>query len=474
MEAKLNYEAGLYYSKTNQYAKSVDYLLKALGGFKKYDRPDGVAYTMNSLGSIYYTLGEKEMAASYYDQSSEIFLKRNDSLGLAVYYANVNKILLEEGKDDLARTQLKKAVRIFEKYHSYENEIIAIMFLGDLEIHAGNTAFAREYLDRAYKKSKDYFKNKIFQGHILLHYGHLYKDQKQTDKAIEYYHKGINIAGDAHIDQIALKQLSDLYIAQKKYEKGNYYLAKYYQVSDSLKGATVKSEIEGIRWNSEIKEQKYKNQLLNIQYEIEKQKRLNQTKTSIIIIFAVVGAIVVVSLLYRNKKRAFYISELEKKGLLEKIKSDEKIKKMHQEKYEYELDKKNQELVAINVLLLSKNQFLAEIEKVLEHNKNIGEIENELKKAIRKLNIQEKGWEQFKSAFEKVHPLFFKTIQTEYPQLSKTEIRICSYIKINMSNQEIAALLNIEYRSVIVARSRIRKKLNLKQNEELDELIKLW
>ena len=88
--------------------------------------------------------------------------------------------------------------------------------------------------------------------------------------------------------------------------------------------------------------------------------------------------------------------------------------------------------------------------------------------------IQEKDWIKFKEIFEKMHPSFYLNIEKNYPQLSKTEVRICSYIKIDLPKSEICTIMNINHNSLITSRYRIRKKLNLKSNDDLDEIIKSW
>ena len=56
-----------------------------------------------------------------------------------------------------------------------------------------------------------------------------------------------------------------------------------------------------------------------------------------------------------------------------------------------------------------------------------------------------------------------------YPKLSRTDIKLCSYLKLNLSSKEIAALMNISERSVESSRYRLRKKLGMASGQSFAE-----
>ncbi|TDS57926.1 tetratricopeptide repeat protein [Myroides indicus] len=471
LEAKINLKLGYYYLTYDSYTQGLEYAVKAQDFFQKHQMKKHIADTYQFFGSTYLFL-DNEKASSYYEQALEIYKQLNDSLGMASLYSSLSRLQLQKREYDQARSQLLSALQIFKNRNNALSTMMTLKNLGDIEISTGNVAAAKTYIDEAYQVAKE-SRDTLFQGHLLLHYGYLHQEEQNYNRAIEMYEKGLEQAGD-FIDIAVLRNLSDLYIQKNDYKKGNDYLVQYYQLADSLRGAKVKSRIDEVRWSSQVKEQEYQNKLLNTELEVEKQKRLSQTKTYAISILVICGIVFTVFSLYRNNKKSLRISELEKNKLAEKVKTEIRLKKMHQERYEYELDKKNRELTVINAQLLSKNHFLSEVEQIIDYSKDEGKISNELKTAIRRLNNQEKDWERFKTVFQKVHPAFFETIQTKYPQLSKAEIKICTYIKTNMDIYETASLLNMGHRSLITARSRIRKKLNIEKEIDLDEFVKTW
>lgn len=472
LKARINYEFGLYYSHKDNYPKSIEYLLSTKQYFEKNNEA-ALAQFYNMLGSIYLHMDDIKQSSIFHQKAYEISEKNNDTVGKAIHYANIGKLLIRQSDYKHAKEKLKSSFKTFEALKDTLTMIKVLTFLSDAELYSGNTEASISYIERAYNFTKS-FNDISLEGHILLHYGNIYEHNENYEKALYYYLKGLKMADCVYLDFGTLKTISNIYFKKNRLFDAYNFLEKYYQVKDSINGAEIKSQIESMQWENKLKEQEYKNEILKKNKEIDKQKYLNRTRVYFFLIITTLGIALLLALLYRNKKKSLLISLLEQKRLTEKAKAETKLKKMNQEKHEYELDKKNRELVAMNIQLLLNTQFLSEVEKVVENNVKAEDMEKELKQMIRNLDNKEKSWEKFKAAFQKIHPTFFATIQNKYPQLSKAEIRICMYIKINMDNNEIATLLSIEYRSLITIRSRIRKKLNLDKNDNLDEFVKTW
>lgn len=55
---------------------------------------------------------------------------------------------------------------------------------------------------------------------------------------------------------------------------------------------------------------------------------------------------------------------------------------------------------------------------------------------------------------------FQDKLKEQYPNLTAYDLRLCTYLKANLSTKEIATLLNITPDSVKKAKHRLRKKIN--------------
>jgi DNA-binding CsgD family transcriptional regulator len=83
----------------------------------------------------------------------------------------------------------------------------------------------------------------------------------------------------------------------------------------------------------------------------------------------------------------------------------------------------------------------------------------------------EDDWKFFEQAFNNTDREFLKKIKSVHVSLTKNDLKICAYLRLNLSSKDIAPLLNISLRSVEIKRYRLRKKLKLSHNEGLTEYI---
>jgi DNA-binding CsgD family transcriptional regulator len=83
----------------------------------------------------------------------------------------------------------------------------------------------------------------------------------------------------------------------------------------------------------------------------------------------------------------------------------------------------------------------------------------------------DEDWEHFAHHFDQVHVDFLKNLRERFPQLSASDLKLCAYLRMNLSTKEIAPLLNISVRGVEGSRYRLRKKLDLPNDANLTDFI---
>ena len=127
----------------------------------------------------------------------------------------------------------------------------------------------------------------------------------------------------------------------------------------------------------------------------------------------------------------------------------------------------SKELANYTMVLIKKKDIFNEITNDLKELKDYVKNDDSRKKLFQifqKLNqhkIGEEYMEVFDVNFEKVHHNFFEELKKLNPTLTKRELRLCAFVKMNLTNKEISPLLNISLRGVENARYRIRKKLEV-------------
>ena len=72
---------------------------------------------------------------------------------------------------------------------------------------------------------------------------------------------------------------------------------------------------------------------------------------------------------------------------------------------------------------------------------------------------------------QQVHPRFFEKLQSNFPDLTPNELKLCAYTRINLSNKEIARLLDVNSSSVEMARYRMKKKVGLEGQTTITDFI---
>ncbi|HAA21356.1 MAG TPA: LuxR family transcriptional regulator [Cytophagales bacterium] len=172
---------------------------------------------------------------------------------------------------------------------------------------------------------------------------------------------------------------------------------------------------------------------------------------------------------YRNQQQKLILAnqrELE----LTKIQSEKELIRVKNEQLQKEFKDKSKELAASTLNLVKKNELLREIKEQLihaENQKNLAPVVSIIDE-----NLNEQGnWEMFKEAFDNADTEFFKKLNELHPNLSPNDLKLCAYLRLNLSSKEIAPLLNISPRSVEIKRYRLRKKLNLTNDDNLTNYI---
>lgn len=200
--------------------------------------------------------------------------------------------------------------------------------------------------------------------------------------------------------------------------------------------------------------------------------------TIIVLLMAIIIALAIV-LLHKNSKT----KDEESSDILLKYASQEKamqteIHKVNTEniKLEKEIEFKRKEQMNIAISIIQKNQFLeklkAKIDEIILKPAATSEELVQLKKLILDNLSIDKERERFNIFINEVNTDFYLRLAKRTQGLSENEQRLAALIRLNLSSKEIASILNISTKSVEVNRHRLRKKMHLKREENLAELIR--
>lgn len=116
-------------------------------------------------------------------------------------------------------------------------------------------------------------------------------------------------------------------------------------------------------------------------------------------------------------------------------------------------------------------QLHQEIEQLQTRNDATSEKLEMLDKLQKNAILTEDDWNSFKDVFDTVHPNFFIILREKYQGLTQAEIRLVALTKLNMSTKEIASMLGISPETVRQTRWRLKKKMNLPDEVNIEDVI---
>ncbi|WP_111308706.1 helix-turn-helix and ligand-binding sensor domain-containing protein [Confluentibacter sediminis] len=173
---------------------------------------------------------------------------------------------------------------------------------------------------------------------------------------------------------------------------------------------------------------------------------------------------------YYRKQREKLLQKTQRELELKELENKQQLMSFNNEKLRQDIENKNRELGISTMSLIKKNEFLNHIKNELLRAKEDKNLRQVIKIIDKNLNNTD-DWHAFEEAFNNADKDFLKKIKAFHPSLTSNDLRLCAYLRLNLSSKEIAPLLNISARSVEVKRYRLRKKMNLEHDASLTDYI---
>ncbi|MCL5127333.1 MULTISPECIES: triple tyrosine motif-containing protein [unclassified Algibacter] len=173
---------------------------------------------------------------------------------------------------------------------------------------------------------------------------------------------------------------------------------------------------------------------------------------------------------YYKNQRERLLQKTTREFELKELENNQKLMRFKNDKLREDIEAKNRELGVSTMSLIKKNEFLNSLKKELEDVEGSKTIKQVIKIIDKNINHTD-DWNLFQEAFNNADKDFLKKIKGIHPKLTSNDLRLCAYLRLNLSSKEIAPLLNISHRSVEVKRYRLRKKMELPHETSLTNYI---
>ena len=460
--AQHNTLANIYIEKGN-YKIALIEALKALKCFEDINHESRKADTLKQIGDIESALENHQASIIYFKKAIEIYEKLDDKMYAAYAHNSLGISFQNQNKYKAAREHYNLAIKNSKEVENKISLSNALHNLADLEIINKNYTKAKTLLI----ESKNISEEENLQLNLVNAYDGLSKINYHTNNfsnALDYNDKAILLAKTIG----ALPHLKDLYqfhseilLKTNNAESAIYYLKESQSINDSLFDAKKSQQIEELKtiYETERKE-------TELALQEEEIKALNTKAENDKLIKSLYGIgmfsfITIAGLIYFSFKQRI------KKNKIEREKQEAILKK--------EIEFKKKELTSQTLHLVQKNTFIQELKENLEKIKKSPELFKvefrRLVMLLKKESAEEKDWEVFKSYFSEVHNNFDNKVKAIANDVSEKEIRLASFIRMNLTTKEIASMLNVLPDSVTKSKYRLKKKLALDKEANLTEFL---
>jgi DNA-binding CsgD family transcriptional regulator len=155
------------------------------------------------------------------------------------------------------------------------------------------------------------------------------------------------------------------------------------------------------------------------------------------------------------------------------LEAENKLKLQEYEKHilEIQVQTKATEVAGKSLSIAKQSEMIETIKKILDTESDLAQMKSKINKSIKVNAINKKEWESFEKNILQSNDEFVHRLTNLYPSLTSKDIKLCIYLKMNLSSKEIAPLMNISYRGVELHRYRLRKKLELHSDDNLSNFM---
>ncbi len=409
---------GILHKKQLDHDKALEVLEHARSIYARFDDRHGSAGVLNNLGVVYKSLGRYEEARACYVEGLRLMEQMGSERGIMSFNQNLGILENLEGRPDKGLEHCSRSLVI-------ANAI-------------GLAATQSEALNEIAKSL-----------HLL----------ERPQAALDSVDKAIAIAARASLldkEQQAWSTRGEVLEALGRHPEAIASLRTHVQLRDSLFSLEKAAAVDRLQVMYETEQREAT--IARLEEQAHYQQARKRWLRIGIIALAAAAIIIVLSLLQRRRReRQLHAAQL---GL----------QQAERQRLQEQLDHKRRELTEKALHLAQKNELMRGLEQDIKMIKDQHGHEA-LDAVANKLRFDkqiDRDWEQFTMAFTEMDREFFERLTARHPTLNTNDLRLCALLTMKLGNKEVAAILNVSDEGVKKARYRLRKKLELATEDDLE------
>lgn len=438
-----------------------------------------------NIGNLYSYQYDYKTAHKYFRRSIEINTKpykgqlgtsyrmlagnynHRDLMDSAFYYLKKSRAIFKEidYKEEYFTSNIQ-FVRYFlkrmdKKYH-FTNTKEELSYQDLITMAKQTTSFFKSDGNKHYLSESYYDLAKInfeFKKYILA--------KKYADTTINQAHK----IEKKHLESKTFELRSKIFEKLGRFDEALNDFKTYEKTQNEIYTDKKSKEIKEIEIANEFAKKKMKDSILFAKQKeilvLEKDKALAQNR--FIILLSIIGLVIAFFLIKNLRKRWLTERNLGKQFEKKLKQSDEQIYVLSSDKEK--LTQEVNELLTETLIHLNTKEKLAnDLVKLSDEEEGVT-----LKGIIAELKadkLEDSKILVLKKNIETLNYDFLNNLKNLHPNLTKTDIEVCSFIKIGFSRKEISNLRKTSIDAIKSTKFRLKKKLNLGVNQSLDDYIK--
>lgn len=379
----------------------------------------------NNIAGVYIQRSDYSTALPYFEQAAEMNRSLNNPRNESALNNNIGICYMETGRHGKADEYFLRSLTVRKQGGDLRGQAQVLNNLGKNQAIVGNFQAARGQFGQALALGQD--------------------------------------IGSRESMAISLESLAQLYDTLGEYQAALNAYRQYKALNDSLNGTESRMTIA--RLEHEFRRDKEK-KIAELEAKRQDAENARQRIWKFALAIALISILVIAFLLFMVMRARMRNSLLEQ----EKLRLESETLKAQQTNLQESLEFKDRELTANALFLLKKNELIAHIAERLLKAKSTFRQENQkiVQDIVHDLQASqdEHNWKEFEVHFTRVHSTFYQTLQERFPSLSPNERKLCAFLRLNMSTKDISAITQQSLNSITVARSRLRKKLQI-EGEDL-------
>ena len=402
------------------YDKSIYYTRIAIDSLKRWPKNSSSEWLLlkawNTMGQGYQKTGNLDSALLCYQISSALSFKTKDTVWQGIDAGFMGQVYFLRG-------QYEKAKPLFEYDYSINKNV-----------------------------------DNNIAGYTLHWLGKLYLIKGQTDsalltlkEALQYLHQPtVYLLQNRPYLEAAYYAMADAYRTAGYSDSFNHYFGLYTRLHDSMQAVVVRSSLDVAQMRIDQEKNRYTVQLL------QREKQSEELKRNFLIVAILSLSIITVLVLNRQRLRSKHRQQL---ALQQKAVA------------EAETVAAKDQLTLFTQNVIEKTGLIENLQQQLQQQ----ELNKEQQQLVEELSHQtiltEQDWEKFKWLFEKLHPGFFNRLKEKTPGITIAELRMAALTRLQLSTKEMASMLGISLDSVRKTRLRLRQRLQIPEEANLEQSI---